>query len=527
MAELTLLTATQSVSYWSIGFAILIVLFTIMYFRLMPKKPSKSPPMIGRYIPFIGVAKRFGTEPIKLLEECKEKHGEIFTLNIAGKCFTFLTDPELFQYFFNPAKGNSCRVKTKKTVHEESKHAISFDHAVLEFISRVFGIPVNDFMSQHITMVNTMRAKLSPNTTLPFYTKEIASNLLDVFEKGTSSWSDQASLSHPSSVRGFTWNENGTNDLFKGIVETLFWSTVKSLYEKDAFLTDEFDACKAFQILDEQFEIRASGMVPESFMSTFSKAKQFLLRNISDIASKLDATKPEDQKRMFQSLSDALKDNVEDQKTILHFGLAMLWASQANSLPSSLWTICFVVSNPEIYSKLQQEVDDVFTNHIKNPRDLSFENLHLFPYVKACVYEAIRIIPPGMLIRKVMQPIKIPNYDYIIPEGHNLCISPFIAHFDEKYYHDPHTFNPERWLQSGEDSLSDRSKQFIAWGRGPHECPGKAFSVVELISFIALFFYKFRNIKLNGPMPSPALHRLIGVPHPSTTVSISYEKRQQ
>lgn len=73
-----------------------------------------------------------------------------------------------------------------------------------------------------------------------------------------------------------------------------------------------------------------------------------------------------------------------------------------------------------------------------------------------------------MLIRKVMQPIKIPNYDYIIPEGHNLCISPFIAHFDEKYYHEPQKFNPERWLQSGEDSLNDRSKQFIAWGRGPH-----------------------------------------------------------
>lgn len=80
MAELkTLLSMSSSLtdSYWTIMFALLIVLITAIYFKLMPKKPPKSPPMVGRYIPFIGVAKRFGIEPIKLLEECKEKYGEV------------------------------------------------------------------------------------------------------------------------------------------------------------------------------------------------------------------------------------------------------------------------------------------------------------------------------------------------------------------------------------------------------------------------------------------------------------------
>ena len=368
-------------SWTSIALSLFLVLFTIIYIRSIPKKPYKSPPMVGRFMwPLLGVAKRFGTEPVSLLHECKDKFGSVFTLNVAGKSFTFLTDADLFQYFFNPAKANSCRVKkSKATESEASKLAISFDHAVLEFISRVFSIPVPDFMSQHITMVNTMRAKLSPNTTLPFYTKEIASNLMDVFEK----------TEKDKHIRGYTWDAKGTDDLFKGIVETLFWSTVKSLYEKDAFISDDFDACKCFQTLDEQFEIRASGYVPESLMSSFKAAKNTLLNMITRVSNKMDLNVPEHEKRMFQSLSDALRDSVEDQTTILHFGLAMLWASQANSLPSSLWTICYVISDPEIYSKLQKEVDDVFTNHIQNPRDLTFEKLNLFPYVKACIYEGM------------------------------------------------------------------------------------------------------------------------------------------
>jgi len=67
-----------------------------------------------------------------------------------------------------------------------------------------------------------------------------------------------------------------------------------------------------------------------------------------------------------------------------------------------------------------------------------------------------------------MHPIKLPNQDYIIPEGHNLCISPFITHLDDTYYDEPNKYKPERWLKSGEDSLTERSKEFIAWGRGPH-----------------------------------------------------------
>ena len=374
----------SSQNYFTVGLSVIIVLITILYIKLIPKKPAKSPPMEGRFLwPFMGVGKRFGTEPVKLLNECKKKYGDVFTLHVAGKCFTFLTDAELFQYFFNPAKGNSIRVKNKKPSGEEHKLAISFDHAVLEFISRVFGIPVNDFMSQHITMVNTMRAKLSPSTTLPFYTKEIASNLMDVFEKTTE---------NNTNVMGYVWDPKGTDDLFKAITETLFWSTVKSLYDKKAFISNEQDACKSFQTIDSQFEIRASGYVPESWMKTFKGSKDFLLKMISSLSTNMDDTTPDNEKRMFQLLREALKDVVEDQSTIDHFGLAMLWASQANSLPSSLWTICYVCKEPAIYEKLQKEVDEVFANHLENPRDLTFEKLNLFPYVKACIYEGKNMI---------------------------------------------------------------------------------------------------------------------------------------
>ncbi|KAL9644974.1 hypothetical protein ABK040_004467 [Willaertia magna] len=501
---------------------VLLALVILLYFITIPKRYRNSPPIIGRFIPFIGVAKQFGTEPITLLEESKKKYGDVFTLNVAGKCFTFFTDKELFNIFFNPAKANACKVGKN---NNNSDKAVSFDHAVIEFTSRVFGIEEEDFFKQHIKMVNLMRSRLSPSTTLPGYTKEIASNLMNVFEK----------TEKDTHIKGSVWKENGCEDLFQNIIETLFWSTVKSLYEKEAFLSNDKDSCQAFQTLDKNFEIRASGIVPEFLLKSFCEAKNFLISMIKQSAKRLDNDNNNgtnnnvefsDKDRIFTVIREALMDEVSVNST-LGFCLSVLWASQANSLPSTLWTICYVISNKDIYEKLQKEIDQVFSEQINDPRELTYEKLNLFPYLTACVYEGVRIIPPGMMIRKIMHPIKLPNYDYVIPKGHNICLSPYVTHRDERWFKDATKFMPERWIEGNENFVSDKSIHFISWGKSVHICPGKDFSVCEMVIFLALFFHKFRNIRLNDetPFPEPNTQRLIGTPHPKTRVSISYEKQ--
>ena len=67
-------------------------------------------------IPFIGCAIEFGKAPLSFIEECRQRYGRIFTLYVAGKHMTFLTDPDNhFPIFF------------------ESEPVVSFQYAVQPF----------------------------------------------------------------------------------------------------------------------------------------------------------------------------------------------------------------------------------------------------------------------------------------------------------------------------------------------------------------------------------------------------------
>jgi hypothetical protein len=136
--------------------AVLVALY--LYFVVPWKKfGSKQPAMVGQFWPpLLGVAKEFNIDPIGLFNSCREKHGDVYTLNIARRLFTVLHDPKDFDLFFVNYKAK------QNAVAQDSSEVISFDEAVQEFTSRVFGLPVPEFMENHTTLIHTFRTNLSP-----------------------------------------------------------------------------------------------------------------------------------------------------------------------------------------------------------------------------------------------------------------------------------------------------------------------------------------------------------------------------
>ena len=69
-----------------------------------------------------------------------------------------------------------------------------------------------------------------------------------------------------------------------------------------------------------------------------------------------------------------------------------------------------------------------------------------------------------------------------IPVGTEVHVPIMAIHFDEEYYPDPHTFDPERF--SAEAAAARPPSSFIPYGDGPRYCVG--FRLAELMAKIAL-----------------------------------------
>uniref|UniRef100_A0A3B4WHE4 Prostacyclin synthase n=1 Tax=Seriola lalandi dorsalis TaxID=1841481 RepID=A0A3B4WHE4_SERLL len=68
---------------------------------LIPVRQKNEPPLDKGLIPWLGHALEFGKDAAKFLARMKEKHGDIFTVCVAGHYVTVLLDPNSFDAIIN------------------------------------------------------------------------------------------------------------------------------------------------------------------------------------------------------------------------------------------------------------------------------------------------------------------------------------------------------------------------------------------------------------------------------------------
>jgi hypothetical protein len=70
-----------------------IILLAYGYHICFIKSSPSEPPLIKGYIPFLGVALQVSISPEKCFNTWKERYGQIYTIYVAGKRITILSDP--------------------------------------------------------------------------------------------------------------------------------------------------------------------------------------------------------------------------------------------------------------------------------------------------------------------------------------------------------------------------------------------------------------------------------------------------
>lgn len=117
-------------------------------------------------------------------------------------------------------------------------------------------------------------------------------------------------------------------------------------------------------------------------------------------------------------------------------------------------------------------------------------------FLRAVLDETLRLYPPALSIsREVRVPGMLGNEP--AQPGDLVLIVPWVLHRHRRFWHEPDSFRPQRFLDGNEPV--DRLV-FLPFGAGPRVCLGARFAVIEALVVLARILRRFR-LELVGPRP--------------------------
>jgi cytochrome P450 len=161
------------------------------------------------------------------------------------------------------------------------------------------------------------------------------------------------------------------------------------------------------------------------------------------------------------------------------------------------WTWYALSENPAVEARLHEELHGVLGGRPLEPAD--FPRL---PYLRAVMNEVLRLYPPAyILARETVEPCEIGGYD--LPVRSTVVLSQWITQRDPRFYDDPESFRPERWLDGLEDRLP--AGAYFPFGDGPRRCIGQGFALLEAAIVTATIAQKFsfRMVPGHPVIPEP------------------------
>jgi len=141
------------------------------------------------------------------------------------------------------------------------------------------------------------------------------------------------------------------------------------------------------------------------------------------------------------------------------------------------WTWYLLSQNPEVETKLHEEID-----HVLEGRLPAFEDVSQLKYTEMVLAESMRLYPPAWALgRMALNDFEIGGY--VVPKKSLVLMSQYVMHHDVRYFPEPFRFDPERW--SAETRETRPQFSYFPFGGGPRRCIGEGFAWMEGILLIA------------------------------------------
>ncbi|KAE8748325.1 Cytochrome P450 CYP4 [Frankliniella occidentalis] len=153
---------------------------------------------------------------------------------------------------------------------------------------------------------------------------------------------------------------------------------------------------------------------------------------------------------------------------------------------------------PDIQSRVQQEVDEVFgapgTEGADRP--MVSEDLGHLQYTERVLREVLRYAPPvPLMFRSAAEDVKLPS-GTLVPRGCMVCLVPAGTHRIPEHFPDPLRFDPDRFLP--EQSRGRHPFAYIPFSAGTRNCVGQRYALMFSKTIVATLVRRFTFVRAPG-----------------------------
>ncbi|GKY96258.1 hypothetical protein MPSEU_000585500 [Mayamaea pseudoterrestris] len=213
----------------------------------------------------------------------------------------------------------------------------------------------------------------------------------------------------------------------------------------------------------------------------------------------------------------------EDKVWITHQLKTFYLGGHDTTASTVSWAIWMLSQKPHILAKLRAELEEqgVWLDKHHPP---TYDSLCQCIFLEATVKETLRLYPPFGNVSRMTDDDTEEWNGYRL-SGAVLAQSIYIMGRHPILWKDPETFRPERFLDGSEDPPNSRygtNVKFTAFSKGPRDCLGKYFALLEAKLAISFLVSRFDFDCLD---PNEGLKVMISS-FPANGALISFKRRE-
>ena len=147
------------------------------------------------------------------------------------------------------------------------------------------------------------------------------------------------------------------------------------------------------------------------------------------------------------------------------------------------WSVFIASQLPALVQRARAEVQA-----ITGGGPIEFEHTRRLAYLRNVFRETLRLYPPITFLPRVAAEDCVIGTRRV-RRGALVMISPWTLHRHRDYWHQPHAFDPDRFLPEREHELTPGV--YLPFGQGPRVCVGKGFAEVESALILARLLRRY------------------------------------
>ncbi|XP_037091390.1 cytochrome P450 315a1, mitochondrial-like [Pollicipes pollicipes] len=253
--------------------------------------------------------------------------------------------------------------------------------------------------------------------------------------------------------------------------------------------------------------------------------RTYVEQKIADVEQHLAAGNP-----AVGIIAEIMQNNEDvTREDIVRIVADLFLAAGDTTAHSTQWALYQLGRDPALQQRLLAEIRQVAP---AGAPQLTAAQIDRVPLVKAIVKETLRMYPVAPFLTRLIQADTVIG-GYQIPAGTPLCVSLYTSGRDERYFAEPLSFRPERWLRSPADPADPASDAeyhgkdvvhgsvhdehgrqhrhaCMPFAAGVRGCIGKRVAELQMQLLLARLVHTFR-LRAENDRPAAFLMRMVGV----------------